>query len=37
MGVGSLLWGALSDRYGGRVVALIGGACSGWACSSPAR
>jgi predicted MFS family arabinose efflux permease len=25
MGVGSLLWGALSDRYGGRAVALAGG------------
>ena len=29
MGVGSLLWGTLSDRYGGRVVALIGGALLG--------
>jgi MFS family permease len=29
MGVGSLLWGALSDRYGGRVVALIGGTLLG--------
>jgi MFS family permease len=25
MGVGSLVWGALCDRYGGRVVALAGG------------
>jgi MFS family permease len=29
MGVGSFLWGALSDRYGGRVVALAGGALLG--------
>ncbi|MGH7312134.1 MAG: MFS transporter, partial [Candidatus Rokuibacteriota bacterium] len=29
MGVGSLLWGALSDRYGGRIVALAGGALLG--------
>jgi MFS family permease len=29
MGVGSLLWGSLSDRYGGRLVALIGGALLG--------
>src|SRR5262245_32265442 len=29
MGVGSLLWGMLSDRYGGRVVALIGGVLLG--------
>jgi MFS family permease len=29
MGVGSLLWGALSDRYGTRVVALTGGALLG--------
>lgn len=29
MGVGSLLWGALSDRYGARVVALTGGALLG--------
>jgi MFS family permease len=31
MGVGSFLWGALSDRYGGRVVALAGGALLGLA------
>ncbi|MGH7311986.1 MAG: MFS transporter, partial [Candidatus Rokuibacteriota bacterium] len=29
MGVGSLLWGALSDRYGGRIVALAGGGLLG--------
>jgi len=29
MGVGSFLWGALSDRYGGRIVALAGGALLG--------
>ncbi len=29
MGLGSFAWGALSDRYGGRVVALSGGALLG--------
>jgi MFS family permease len=29
MGVGSFLWGALCDRYGGRAVALAGGALLG--------
>jgi len=29
MGAGSLAWGALSDRYGGRLVALAGGALLG--------
>jgi MFS family permease len=29
MGLGSLVWGALSDRYGGRAVALAGGALLG--------
>ncbi len=29
MGVGSLLWGALSDRYGTRIVALAGGGLLG--------
>ncbi|HSE92833.1 MAG TPA: MFS transporter [Methylomirabilota bacterium] len=29
MGLGSLVWGALSDRYGGRVVVLGGGALLG--------
>jgi MFS family permease len=31
MGVGSFVWGALSDRYGGRIVALGGGALLGLA------
>ena len=29
MGVGAFLWGALSDRYGTRVVLLLGGALLG--------
>ena len=36
MGIASFGWGALTDRFGPRIVVLSGGCCWGWACCWPA-